>query len=87
MKKKKKKRHFKESFLVPSGPALASLHVSPQLIPLLCAQGMSVNVFHSKPDMPDSVSAPTPEAAHLRRLTHCMECMEVDPTPLTPRGV
>lgn len=64
---KKKKRHFKESFLVPSGPALASLHVSPQLIPLLCAQGMRVNVFHSQPDMPDSVSAPTPEAA-LRRL-------------------
>ena len=54
MNEKKKKKHFKESFLVPSGLAVVSLHVFPHLIPLLCAQGMSVNIFHSEPNIPVS---------------------------------
>ena len=51
---KKKKKHFKGSFLVPRGLAVVPLHVFPHLVPLLCAQGMSVNIFHSKPNIPVS---------------------------------
>lgn len=101
--KKKNKTHFKGSFLVPSGLALVSFHVFPHLIPLLCAQGMSVNVFHSKPNIPDFVSGknachvpraqrtvhPHPWSSPPQRVNTSRGTQHggEPSTPLTPRGV
>ena len=77
--KKKKNQTFQRKFSSPQWTSTGLTSCLPQLIPLLCAQGMNVNVFHSKPNTPDCFH-PHPEAPHLRGLTQRVECrMEVNP--------